>query len=96
MSDGEIRVLGRDPSREPLAVKRRVGYLPDSVDFYDGITARENLAYTARLMGIPRPSAYRPDRGMRSAPVRSLRRRRQARRGHSPAACASGWDFRKS
>jgi ABC-2 type transport system ATP-binding protein len=53
VSDGEIRVLGHDPSREPLAVKRRVGYLPDSVGFYDGITARENLAYTARLMGIP-------------------------------------------
>jgi ABC-2 type transport system ATP-binding protein len=60
VSDGEIRVLGHDPSREPLAVKRRVGYLPDSVGFYDGITARENLAYTARLMGIP--ASERTDR----------------------------------
>ena len=47
---GEVRVLGHDPSREPLAVKRRVGYLPDSVGFYDYLTATENLAYTARLM----------------------------------------------
>ena len=36
----------------PLAVKRRVGYLPDSVGFYDNMTAAENLAYTARLMGL--------------------------------------------
>jgi ABC-2 type transport system ATP-binding protein len=50
---GEIRVLGYDPVREPLAVKRRVGYLPDLVGFYDNLTARENLAYTARLMGLP-------------------------------------------
>src|SRR5690606_27874099 len=28
---GTVRVLGRDPLREPLAVKKRVGYLPDAV-----------------------------------------------------------------
>ncbi|MDR7486165.1 MAG: ABC transporter ATP-binding protein, partial [Armatimonadota bacterium] len=32
--------------------KRRVGYLPDSVGFYDELTAYENLAYTARLNGL--------------------------------------------
>jgi ABC-2 type transport system ATP-binding protein len=53
VSSGEVRVLGHDPVRSPLEVKRRVGYLPDSVGFYDQITAVENLAYTARLMGIP-------------------------------------------
>jgi len=49
---GEVRVLGYDPVRQPLAVKRRAGYLPDSVGFYDYLTAAENLAYTARLMGF--------------------------------------------
>jgi ABC-2 type transport system ATP-binding protein len=53
ISEGEVRVLGYDPAREPLQVKRRVGYLPDAVGFYDNLTAAENLAYTARLMGIP-------------------------------------------
>ncbi len=52
VSDGSIRVLGRDPTREPLAVKRAVGYLPDEVGFYDNLTAAENLAYTARLLGL--------------------------------------------
>ena len=51
-SGGEVKVLGRNPLREPLEVKRRVGYLPDAVGFYDGMTAFENLAYTARLAGI--------------------------------------------
>jgi ABC-2 type transport system ATP-binding protein len=60
VSDGEVRVLGMDPVREPLEVKRRVGYLPDSVGFYDQITATENLAFTARLMGIS--AAERPGR----------------------------------
>jgi ABC-2 type transport system ATP-binding protein len=50
-SAGSVHVLGFDPLRQPLEVKRRVGYLPDLVGFYDLLTARENLAYTARLMG---------------------------------------------
>ncbi|ADI13959.1 ABC transporter ATP-binding protein [Truepera radiovictrix] len=53
-SGGRVRVLGFDPAREPLEVKRRVGYLPDAVGFYDDLSARENLRYSARLMGLPR------------------------------------------
>jgi ABC-2 type transport system ATP-binding protein len=52
ISGGEVRVLGFNPAREPLSVKRRVGYLPDTVGFYDGLTAADNLRYTARLIGF--------------------------------------------
>src|SRR5438046_9064602 len=51
---GQARVLDHDPVREPLAVKRQVGYLPDQIGFYDNLTAAENLRYTARLMGFER------------------------------------------
>ena len=56
---GEVRVLGLDPAREPLKVKARVGYLPDSVGFYDNMSATENLAFTARLMGFDRAERKR-------------------------------------
>jgi len=56
-TSGTVRVLGYDPSRNPLQVKRRAGYLPDSVGFYDDLTARENLRYTARLNGLTRAEA---------------------------------------
>jgi ABC-2 type transport system ATP-binding protein len=52
ISGGSVRVAGCDPAREPLSVKRRVGYLPDTVGFYDGLTAADNLRYTARLIGF--------------------------------------------
>ena len=58
-TDGEVRVLGLDPARQPLSVKARVGYLPDAVGFYDGLTARENLNYIARLNGLRRDEADR-------------------------------------
>jgi ABC-2 type transport system ATP-binding protein len=54
ISDGQVRVLGYDPVREPLQVKRRVGYLPDAVGFYDNLTAAENMRYTGRLIGLER------------------------------------------
>jgi ABC-2 type transport system ATP-binding protein len=54
---GIVRVLGLDPTREPLTVKRHVGYLPDNVGFYGSLTGRENLRYTAKLNGIPRREA---------------------------------------
>ena len=53
-SGGHAEVAGFDPLREPLEVKRRVGYLPDQIGFYDGLSARDNLAYTARLAGLSR------------------------------------------
>jgi ABC-2 type transport system ATP-binding protein len=56
-SGGSVDVLGFNPVRQPLEVKRRVGYLPDAVGFYDHLTARENLIYTARLLDIPRREA---------------------------------------
>ncbi|HEY7737307.1 MAG TPA: ABC transporter ATP-binding protein [Candidatus Limnocylindrales bacterium] len=58
-TSGEARVVGLDPARNPLEVKRRVGYLPDSVGFYTGMTGRENLRYTARLNGLSADDAGR-------------------------------------
>ena len=52
ITEGEARVVGYDPVREPLSVKRRVGYLPDSVGFYDNLTAADNMRYMARLIGL--------------------------------------------
>jgi ABC-2 type transport system ATP-binding protein len=50
---GTAKVDGIDPTRSPLAVKARVGYLPDDVGFYDDLTARQNLRYTASLNRLP-------------------------------------------
>src|SRR5437868_13095812 len=53
-TEGHAEVAGYDPLRAPLEVKRRVGYLPDQVGFYDGLSALDNLAYTGRLAGLSR------------------------------------------
>jgi len=51
-SAGQAEVVGLDPTRHALEVKRRVGYLPDDAGFYPDLTGRQNLRYTAALNGI--------------------------------------------
>lgn len=49
---GEARICGHDPVREALKVKRKVGYLPDDIGFYEDRSALDNLIFTARLNGL--------------------------------------------
>lgn len=56
-TSGKVRVCGINSTREPIKVKKRVGYLPDDIGFYDDMTGKENLLYTAYLNGIDRKTA---------------------------------------
>ena len=49
---GTVLVDGRDAGREPLAVRRTLGVLPDSRGLYKRLTARENIEYFAALQGL--------------------------------------------
>jgi len=61
-TSGKVRVVGFDPTREPLRVKEKVGYLPENVGFYEDMNARQNLQFIARLNQIPdKVSAKRID-----------------------------------
>ncbi len=51
-TSGSAQVFGYDSTREPLKVKRIVGYMPEKVGFYEDLTARQNLRYTAQLNGM--------------------------------------------
>lgn len=53
-TSGDAMVWGFNPSREPLKVKKIVGYLPVRVGFYRHLTASQNLMYTAALNGLPK------------------------------------------
>jgi ABC-2 type transport system ATP-binding protein len=51
-TSGIVRVNGYDPVREPIKVKKVVGYMPEKIGFYDDLTPVENLEYTGRLNGF--------------------------------------------
>ncbi len=54
---GRILVLGRAPT--DVAIKRRIGYLPEESYLYRFLDARETLDYYGRLFQIPRPERRR-------------------------------------
>lgn len=56
-SAGTVKVCGINATVDPIAVKRRVGYLPDDIGFYENYTGLDNLLYTARLNQIPEEEA---------------------------------------
>jgi len=45
--EGSAEVLGLDPQRDDIALKRRVGYVPDTPSFYEWMTVEETLAFVA-------------------------------------------------
>lgn len=49
---GTVKVLGEDPSSGDFAVRRRLGYLPESVSFHMALTGRETLSFYARLKRV--------------------------------------------
>lgn len=49
---GQVLIDGIDAARDPVAVRRRIGVLPDARGLYKRLTARENIAYFGRLQGL--------------------------------------------
>ncbi len=53
-TSGTMRILGIDPIADPIAVKRRVGVLPEDLALFDRLTGVETLAFVGRVHGLPR------------------------------------------
>jgi ABC-type multidrug transport system ATPase subunit len=51
-TSGTFRWAGRDAVREPLPLRRELGYLPQDFGVYEKLTAREFLLYLGRLKGL--------------------------------------------
>ena len=54
-TSGTASVLGHDTERESIGIRRRTGYLPGGIAFYDTMSGQELLRYLAALYGRPAP-----------------------------------------
>ena len=48
-TDGKALLFGQDITQDSLAIRRRVGYLAQDPSYYEHMTARQTLRYTARF-----------------------------------------------
>ena len=53
-SGGSARVAGYDVFRESMEVRRRIGYLPESVPLYSDMRVAPYLDFVAEVKGVPR------------------------------------------
>jgi ABC-2 type transport system ATP-binding protein len=51
-SAGSMRILGRDPVTEPVAVKRGIGVVSEDLALFERLTAEETLAFVGRVYGL--------------------------------------------
>ena len=51
---GSVRVFGFDVRRQAMAVRRRIGYVPQQLSVEGALTGRENVSWFARLFDVPR------------------------------------------
>ena len=51
-TSGTARVAGFDVQAEPMEVKKRIGYLPESPPVYNDMTVREYVTFCAQLKGV--------------------------------------------
>jgi ABC-2 type transport system ATP-binding protein len=53
-SAGEVRILGIDPGKDPVAVKRKVGVVPEDLALFDRLTGAETLTFVGKVHGLER------------------------------------------
>src|SRR6266542_3110894 len=58
-SSGTARVAGYDVFRESMEVRRRIGYLPESVPLYTDMRVAPYLDFVAEVKGVPRAERRR-------------------------------------
>lgn len=58
-TSGRIRVAGFDAAAEPLDVRRRMGYVPETGALFDALTGFEHLSMVVDLKGLPRSAGLR-------------------------------------
>ena len=80
---GTVRIAGATPSPGHYALRRKLGFVPQSIALYPSLSGFQNLELFARLHGISRREA-------RTASMRALEEVGLAERAHDPVAVLSG------
>jgi len=53
-TSGSVKVAGFDVFEQPMEVKKRIGYLPETPPVYSDMTVRAYLRFVAEIKGVPR------------------------------------------
>jgi len=80
---GELRITGADPRREAASIRRKLGFVPQSIALFPSLSALQNLELFARVHGLGKRAA-------RVVAMRMLELAGLAERASDPVAILSG------
>jgi ABC-2 type transport system ATP-binding protein len=52
-TSGTVAIAGEDVDRNPLAMRRKIGYLPETPPLYSNMTTKDYLEFAAQLKDVP-------------------------------------------
>jgi ABC-2 type transport system ATP-binding protein len=75
-SSGTAQIAGFDVFEDPIEVKKRIGYLPETPPLYGDMTVESYLKFVAQLKGVPSQNVKRfVERAIEKTDLGSVRRR---------------------
>jgi ABC-2 type transport system ATP-binding protein len=80
---GELRIVGADPCRSAASIRRKLGFVPQSIALFPSLSPLQNLELFARVHGIAKRPAH-------AAAIRMLETVGLAERARDPVAILSG------
>ncbi|OGX68297.1 MAG: ABC transporter [Paenibacillus sp. RIFOXYA1_FULL_44_5] len=54
---GEVKIFGRDIADGDVAYKKKIGYVPETAEMYENLTAQEYLTFVGELYGLKHDDA---------------------------------------
>ncbi|MCR4432015.1 MAG: ABC transporter ATP-binding protein [Tepidanaerobacteraceae bacterium] len=75
-TSGTIRVAGYDVVKQPVAVKRLIGYLPENPPLYKDMTVKDFISYSAELKGFKgKENSFRVNKVMEAVGISDVKNR---------------------
>jgi ABC-2 type transport system ATP-binding protein len=75
-TSGKVTVAGFDVYENPIEVKKRIGYLPETPPVYTDMIVRDYLTYVAKLKGMPKSEIKKGvDRAIEKANLGQVQKR---------------------
>lgn len=64
--EGKVSILGQDISNGDVEYKRKIGYVPETAEIYDNLTAKEYLTFIGQLYGLDYEDVDKKAKGLMS------------------------------
>ena len=76
VTSGKVTIAGKEVSKNSLAIRKKIGYLPETPPLYSNMTVRDYLKFAAQLKNVPvKQQRIQIDKVIESCSLQSVQRK---------------------